>query len=188
MFKLSQHIVRIETTAAAVCLTTSTFLIFIAAVARSFEHPINWALDISLFLFAWATFLSADVAFRDDKLVSLDMFVSWAPPGVIRVVKGVIYLVILAFLVALLAYGLRLAYVSRARAFQGIPTVSFSWVTLSMPVGASLLIETTLEKMWALVRGAAPTTDVREALNLQVEDSPTSPAAGNPPRAEEQER
>jgi len=34
--------------------------------------------------------------------------------------------------------------VSRARSFQGIPEISYSWVTMSMPVGCLLLLVTTL--------------------------------------------
>jgi hypothetical protein len=42
-----------------------------------------------------------------------------------------------------------LAWVSRARSFQGIPEVSYSWVTASMPAGAALLLVTTLLKVRA---------------------------------------
>jgi TRAP-type C4-dicarboxylate transport system permease small subunit len=44
-----------------------------------------------------------------------------------------------------------LAWVSRARSFQGIPGVSYSWVTASLPVGAALLLATTLLKHRELV-------------------------------------
>jgi TRAP-type C4-dicarboxylate transport system permease small subunit len=37
--------------------------------------------------------------------------------------------------------------VSRARSFQGIPEFSYSWVTLSLPVGGVLLLVTTLLKV-----------------------------------------
>jgi hypothetical protein len=38
--------------------------------------------------------------------------------------------------------GAWLSWISRARSFQGIPEVSYSWVTMSMPVGAALLLVT----------------------------------------------
>ena len=77
--RLEGHIEKGEAVIAAFCLITSTVLIFIAAVMRSISQPINWSLDISLFLFAWATFLSADVAYREDKLVNLDFLISALP-------------------------------------------------------------------------------------------------------------
>ena len=40
-----------------------------------------------------------------------------------------------------------LAWTSRVRSFQGIPEISYSWVTMSLPVGAALLLITTLLKV-----------------------------------------
>ena len=44
-------------------------------------------------------------------------------------------LIIGAFLVYGIVGGLQLSWVSRARSFQGIPEISYSWVTMSLPVG-----------------------------------------------------
>ena len=48
--------------------------------------------------------------------------------------------------------GILLSYVSRARSFQGIPEVSYSWVTMSLPVGGGLLLITTLLKLREAMR------------------------------------
>jgi TRAP-type C4-dicarboxylate transport system permease small subunit len=61
------------------------------------------------------------------------------------------------FLIYLIYAGLWLSWISRARSFQGIPWISYSWVTLSLPVGAVLLLFTTALKMSAaLGTPAAP--------------------------------
>ena len=151
--EISKRIEAGEIVIAGVCLIASTFLIFLAAVVRSISRPINWSLDISLFLFSWAVFFSADVAYRDNKLVNLDFLLSRAAPAVKRLLQIIIYGIILVFLAALVYYGAILAYKSRARAFQGIPNFSYSWVTLSLPAGALLLMRSTLEKIAALVTG-----------------------------------
>ena len=39
--------------------------------------------------------------------------------------------------------GVYLSWISRVRSFQGIPEISYSWVTMSLPVGALLLLITT---------------------------------------------
>jgi TRAP-type transport system small permease protein len=39
------------------------------------------------------------------------------------------------------------------RSFQGIPAISYSWVTMSLPVGAMLLLITTALKVRADWRG-----------------------------------
>jgi TRAP-type C4-dicarboxylate transport system permease small subunit len=54
--------------------------------------------------------------------------------------------VIAAFLLYLAGAGLWLSWISRARSFQGIPEISYSVVTLSLPVGAALLLLTTYFK------------------------------------------
>lgn len=147
MNKLSATITRVETAVAGVCLSGSTLLIFLAAVARSVSRPINWSLDISLFLFAWATFLSADVAFRDNKLVNVDVLSYRLPRHISKSIEIGILVLILLFLMSLVIFGIISAYTSRLRAFQGIPNVSYSWITLSLPVGSLLLIQTTVEKL-----------------------------------------
>jgi len=144
---LSKKIESWETVVAGICLISSTILIFFAAVVRSFSQPINWSLDISLFLFAWAAFLSADVAYRDNKLVNLDFVLDVVSPKVKRVLMILIYLIILTFLLALVYYGSILVYKTRARAFQGIPNFSYSWITMSLPIGAIFLVRSTIEKL-----------------------------------------
>jgi TRAP-type C4-dicarboxylate transport system permease small subunit len=63
-----------------------------------------------------------------------------------RVLMQVNYAIIAVFLVYVMYAGTWLSWISRARAFQGIPEVSYSWVTMSLPVGAALLLLTTAIK------------------------------------------
>ena len=149
---LSKKIEDGESVVAGVCLIASTSLIFLAAVVRSFSRPINWSLDISLFLFSWAVFFSADVAYRDNKLVNLDFFQARLSDNMRRILSLVIHLIILVFLLALVYYGIILAYKTRERAFQGIPNFSYSYITMSLPVGALLLLRSTVEKIITLFR------------------------------------
>ena len=71
------------------------------------------------------------------------------------------YLIISAFLVYLIYTGILLSYVSRARSFQGIPEVSYSWVTMSLPVGGGLLLITTLLKLREAMRSDGLLRDER---------------------------
>nr|WP_227738436.1 TRAP transporter small permease subunit [Thermotoga maritima] len=50
-------------------------LVFASGVARFLKHPINWAVDMSSFLFAWACFFAVDVAWRENKMMSVDILV-----------------------------------------------------------------------------------------------------------------
>lgn len=149
MRKFYQYLCKAEVLAAATCFAVSCLIIFAAALARTMDRPINWSQDLSLFLFAWSVFLSADAALRADKLVNVDLLVNRLPHRVRRAVALGNYVLILVFLAALVYFGIKLAYISRVRVFQGIPGFSYAWVTLSVPVGAMMMLITTILKMRA---------------------------------------
>ena len=112
-------------------------LIFGAGIARVLGYPINWAIDAATCFFAWACFFSADIAWRYNKLMSVDIFVNAFPEKAKTYCRMANYAILTVFLTYIVVAGLWLSYVSRARAFQGIPAISYSWVTLSLPVGGT---------------------------------------------------
>jgi TRAP-type C4-dicarboxylate transport system permease small subunit len=152
MKRFYEQVCRAEVFLAAVCFCASCLVIFVSAIARSFHRPLNWSLDISLFLFAWSVFLAADVAMRADKLVSVDVLAARLPERTRNLTIVGIYTVILVFLAALVVFGAWLCYTTRARTFQGLPGVSYTWVTLAVPVGAALQIVTVWIKLRAGLR------------------------------------
>ncbi len=122
-------------------------LVFVAASTRYLGYPINWSVDVAVCLFAWCTFLSADVAWRNNKLMRVDFLLRRLSPKNQDLVE-IINLVILAiFLAALIGFGLWLSYTTRFRTFQGIPGFSYTWVTLSVPVGSTLMLINTVLKI-----------------------------------------
>jgi TRAP-type C4-dicarboxylate transport system permease small subunit len=66
------------------------------------------------------------------------------------------YVLITAFLLYLIVMGVHLSWTSRIRSFQGIPSVSYSWVTMSLPFGALLLLITTALKARDDLAGKPP--------------------------------
>lgn len=151
MKRLYAFVCKAEVVAAAFCFSTSCVLIFFAAIARTFNRPINWSQDLSLFLFAWSVFLSADAALRADKLVNVDLLTAYFSDRAKRAINIANFSIILAFLAALLWYGVKLCLISRNRVFQGIPGFSYLWVNLSIPVGSFLLGVTTVGKLRKLI-------------------------------------
>jgi TRAP-type C4-dicarboxylate transport system permease small subunit len=159
MKRLYAFICKSEVFVAASCFSTSCILIFIAAISRSFNRPINWAQDFSLFLFAWSVFLSADAALRADKLVKVDLLVNGFSDRVRRAIDICNYAIIFVFLAALFFYGVKLCLITRNRVFQGIPGFSYLWVNLSIPVGSLLLAVTTaikIKNLFARKTGGIP--------------------------------
>lgn len=129
-------------------------LVFGGGVARLLAYPINWAIDMATCLFAWACFFSADVAFRRNKLMSVEVLTNYLPEKAQRYCRMVNYFILTVFLVYLIPTGIWLSYISRERSFQGIPEFSYSWITMSMPVGSLLLLITTLLKISDEIKGS----------------------------------
>ena len=147
MKKLYEGVCAAEAFVAAAFLVLMVVLIFAGGVARLFAHPINWAVDAATCLFAWACFLCADVAWRKNSLMSIELLTSRLPANLQSACRMVNYFIIAAFLLYAIGMGVWLSWISRARSFQGIPEVSYSWVTMSMPAGAVLLLITTILKV-----------------------------------------
>ena len=157
---------RIEEYTAAFLLLGATLVIFFAAVFRSFDRPLNWSLDIALFLFAWSVFLSAEVAMRRGILVNVDFVVKRFSPWVQRALNILIYAIIFVFLGTLVGFGIYLSWATRERAFQGIPTFSYTWITLSVPVGGTLCMINCVRAIRGFLRegGTASREQEREVL------------------------
>jgi len=136
-----------ESFVAQLTLWGMVLLIFVAGVARLVGSPINWAVDLSTCLFAWSCFLSADVAWRENKLMRVDVFLRLFPERLRWFLGFLNYCVLVGFFLYLIIFGLYLSYTTRVRTFQGIPGFSYTWVTLSVPVGALLLLMTAIIKI-----------------------------------------
>jgi TRAP-type C4-dicarboxylate transport system permease small subunit len=149
---LYSKLLRLEAVLAGIFLVLMVVLVFTGGVARLMRHPLNWTIDLATCCFAWATFLCADIAWRRDALMSINLLASRAPPPVQRALTYCNYLIISGFLVYVIYTGILLSYLSRARSFQGIPEVSYSWVTMSLPIGGGLLLITTLLKLREAMR------------------------------------
>jgi TRAP-type C4-dicarboxylate transport system permease small subunit len=152
MKKYYEWICRQEMQVAKYSLGILSLLVFVAAVARSFHYPLNWAMDAATFLFAWTVFLGADAAMRLDRLFCIELISNKLSRKGQLYLQIVNYSIIAVFLAGMIGYGLSLSVTTRFRAFQGIPGFSYSWVTLSVPVGCALMLVTAILKIKAFWR------------------------------------
>lgn len=136
-----------EIVLAAAFLLITVFVIFAAAVMRTLGYPINWALDIALLLFTWGVFLGADVAYRENKFVNVDIFFLKLPRRIQRPLELTLYGIIFLFLFTMVYQGAVMSVSTRHRSFQGIPALSYTWVTLSVPICSFLMIVSTVIKI-----------------------------------------
>ena len=146
MKKLYGYICKIEELVVQTFLFSIVTLVFISALARTLKYPLNWAIDVSLLLFAWVVFLGADMALRNTDLVNVDLILRRFSEKGQTMVNLFWNLVILTFLGGLLWYGTILSIESVTRLFQTLE-ISYSWATISVPIGAFLMMITTLIKM-----------------------------------------
>ncbi len=145
-----------EAVIAAAFLILMVALIFLGGVTRMWGMPLVWTTDFATCFFAWACFLCADVAWRNDNLISIRLVADRLPRHMQTIATCINYALIVVFLIYLIWTGLKLSYVSSSRSFQGIPEISYSWITMSLPVGAALLLITTILKCRNEQLGRAP--------------------------------
>jgi TRAP-type C4-dicarboxylate transport system permease small subunit len=146
MGDLYRILCRAEALIAGAFLLLMVALIFLGGVARMAGAPLNWTTDVATCLFAWACFLCADIAWRNNGLMAIELVTQRLPAAGALLMARINLVLIAIFLLYVVVAGAQLAWVSRARTFQGIPGVSYSWVTASLPAGALLLLLTTLLK------------------------------------------
>lgn len=155
MAGLYRRLCRIEAVIAGTCLVLMVAMVFAGGIARLLHRPQNWTIDLATCLFAWAAFLCADIAWRNNALISIEILTRRLAPPWRAALMRLNLLLIAAFLVFAVIIGAHLTWISRARSFQGIPWASYAWITASLPVGALLMLITTLLKYRALGRAAA---------------------------------
>jgi len=147
MKKIYEFICKKEMLIAQWALGILALLVFVAAVGRTLYYPLNWAMDVATFLFAWTVFLGADVAMRLDRLFCIELITMKLSQKAQLYLKLINYIIIIIFLVGMIGYGLWLSYTTRFRTFQGIPGFSYTWVTLSVPIGCALMLITAILKI-----------------------------------------
>lgn len=147
MKKLDEYLVKFEKNAAKVLLITMIVMVFTSGISRFLRYPMNWAVDFSSFLFAWACFFAMDVAWRENRMMSVDLFVKKLPVKIQKIIRIIMLFIILAFCTYMAIWGSELTWTQRFRKFQGMPNFSYAWVTLAVPVGSILLVRTTVQKI-----------------------------------------
>ncbi len=129
---------RIEFALSAVLLGVIVLLVFVAAIMRSFGHPLIWSVDMAQLLFIWLCFLGACRAMREKSHIGIDLVVRHLPGRMRFGLELLLTLVVLVFLLVLAYQGYKLTVLNLARQF-GDSGLSYAWVTSAVPVGALLL-------------------------------------------------
>ncbi len=126
---------------AGVCL-----LVLLGATSRTIGMPLIWAVDAAQLLFVWTAVLGADVALKRWQHIEIDILVRAFPASVRRLLAYTWLVVIIAFLAALVWLGTELTLLNLERELGDTP-LSYGWVTAAIPVGAALMLLTTVVRL-----------------------------------------
>lgn len=121
---------------------------------RYIKMPLNWAQDVALVAFAWMIFTSSDVAIRGAGLIGIDIIIKHFPAVVRKALDIIFKVIIIVFLCVLVVNGYTMTVTSWARQITTLH-ISYSWVYLSVPVGAFLMIISTTIKLVERIRTPA---------------------------------
>jgi TRAP-type C4-dicarboxylate transport system permease small subunit len=137
---------KIELLIGTIFMICIVLLVFIAAVIRWVGFPVAWSIDVAQLLFGWVVFLGADIALKNDSHIGVDMFVNKLPFIARKTIKIINFLFIQTFLLAIIYYGVNLSRLNYERLFNTL-RISYSYATISVPVGAFLMFLTMCQKL-----------------------------------------
>ena len=121
-------------------------LVFSSAIARGIGKPLAWSLDVAQLLLCWTSLVGADVAFRHDKFIGLDLFTRKMPVKVQKELEIVVLVLMLEVFCISIYYGVMLSIKSWKRSFQTLP-ISSSFVTIALPTISALMTLTNILKI-----------------------------------------
>ena len=152
MLKTLENILtKVETAFVCAGLLVLIFTVFAAAVLRFFGVDMSVSTDLAQLIFAWVSFIGADLALRKDKHMGVDMLISKFPPAVLNGFYLFNYILILFFLLFAVRYGIDLCIVNSARKYQTL-YISYSYATASCPVGCGLMCITAVKHIVQYIR------------------------------------
>lgn len=147
MKRAYERFCKFEENLALLLLAGLTILVFLSALFRTFKSPLNWAQDVALVAFAWLIFIGGDVAVRGSGLIGVDLLVGFLPKT-IRGILDILYKVmIIGFLCVLAVNGCSMVRSGWDRQITALH-ISYSWVTMAVPVGAVLMAVSTGISLW----------------------------------------
>jgi TRAP-type C4-dicarboxylate transport system permease small subunit len=102
------------------------------------NNSLPWTEEAARYLMIWGVLLGANLAFQKGYLISINIFAAKLPAGVQKLLRLARKLLSLGFTGILAYYGVHLTIMG-ARIESPAMGIQYSWIFLSVPVGAALL-------------------------------------------------
>ncbi|MCE8019361.1 TRAP transporter small permease subunit [Halomonas sp. MCCC 1A11036] len=139
---------RLEAWLAVVLLGATSLTLLVSSTARAIGQPFAGGAELAQLLFIWTAVLGADITLRHGGQVRIDALAVRLPLTLQRLVTGLCLVLMLGFLALLVRYGFPLALSNWQRP-MGVAGLSYGYITLALPVGASLMIVSLLRRVAA---------------------------------------
>src|SRR5690606_24403273 len=133
-----RRLAQLEFLVASLLLAAIVALVFLAAVGRTFGHPLIWSVDMAQLLFIWLCFLGATRAMREKGHLGIDLLIRWLPLKHRFRLELVLSIIVFVFLGLLAVEGYQLTTLNMRRQF-GDSGISYAWVTSAVPAGCVML-------------------------------------------------
>lgn len=131
-------------------LLVVVLLVFLTAIGRWVGLPVAWSVNIAQLLFVWVIFLGASQALRNGKHIGVDVLTNLLPARLKKLNELFVLILMLMFLLFSIIYGLKLSIDNSTRIINNT-SVSYSFITLAVPVGSFLMMLGVIGKMHALL-------------------------------------
>jgi TRAP-type C4-dicarboxylate transport system permease small subunit len=148
---LAQVYVKAENFITNLLIIGVVFFVFIAAVMRWAGSPISWSVEFAQLLFVWVIFLGANRTLREGNHISVDFLTKKLPVKVRSLNEIFMNVLVIAFLGFIGYYGILLSIENSVRQISNIG-LSYSIVTIAVPIGCFLMIVTLLNKLAGNIR------------------------------------
>jgi TRAP-type C4-dicarboxylate transport system permease small subunit len=137
---LSYHTDRLARFLVAVMMAVMTLDVLFGVLNRFlFKIPVSWVEEIATYLLIWISLVGSAVAIRIGGHVGVGLIVSRLKTGAKTVISWSIVLMTLAFVIALIFLGMKLA-IREMGQLSHATRISMFWPFLSVPVGSFLIL------------------------------------------------
>ena len=143
--------IRFENLITRTLLLALVGIVFMEVILRSAGSPTTWSTGYAQLIFIWIVFLGANKALRNNAHVGIDIIVRLLPAKLQRYLEVVTTTLILLFLGWMVYYGLNMTFSNTGRLISG-STLSYHYITLAIPVGAALMVITTISRLFKLMK------------------------------------
>lgn len=158
MKRFEDWLLRINKVVLVTFMILMFLLVFLNVVTRYiFKFSLNWAEEISRYCMIWCAYLGMGLAMRENRHVAIEMLQDRVPAPVRRALRALNGVVLIAFMIALTALGVRysvFAWDHETAALQW----SLGLMYLTVPIGALMFI-LYMVTMWRDYVNMPPTSE-----------------------------